>query len=158
LHFSWLEKKHAIDSQKSPINSIELLSTWKHMFSCFYICKKHESNELQETTLRISLQRKKETKRSMKQSKKTQKKKRIQKKCATIWMNGGKKKKKSWRFVKQRKEVQPKVTKEIKKNWACKREEQQNETWAKKYARDSCKQNMERNVQQKRVPISKKNL
>jgi hypothetical protein len=32
----------------------------------------------------------------------------------------------------------------------------QNETWAKKFARDSCKQNMERNVQQKRVPISKK--
>ncbi len=33
-----------------------------------------------------------------------------------------------------------------------------NETWAKKYARDSCKQNMERNMQQKRVPISKKTL
>lgn len=33
---------------------------------------------------------------------------------------------------------------------------QQNETWAKQYARDSCKQNMERNVQQKRVPISQK--
>lgn len=58
--------------------------------------------------------------------------------------------------------MQPKVTKKKQKklinNWAWKREVQQNETWTKKYARDSCKQNMERNLQQKRVPISKKNL
>ncbi len=44
----------------------------------------HMGNELQETTLRISLQRKKETKRSMKQSKRTKKKKKIPKLCATI--------------------------------------------------------------------------
>jgi hypothetical protein len=41
--------------------------------------KQHESNELHETTWKISLQRKKETKRSMKQSKKTQKKKKSKK-------------------------------------------------------------------------------
>ncbi len=88
LHFSWLEKKHAIDSQKLPINSIESLSTWKHNLVISTFAKQHESNELQETTLKISLQRKKETKRSMKQSKRTQKKtKESKKKCAMIRKN-----------------------------------------------------------------------
>jgi hypothetical protein len=58
------------------------LNHYQHESTClvvFTFTKQHESNELQETTLRISLQRKKETKRCMKQSKKTQKNKRIQK-------------------------------------------------------------------------------
>jgi hypothetical protein len=63
------------------------LNHYQHESTCLVVStftKQHESNELQETTLKISLQRKKETKRSMKQSKKTQKTKESKKICATI--------------------------------------------------------------------------